>query len=175
MYERFRKYSNKWLKEQTFNPEAVEEWFLGENMAPNIKTVCTKESCVKKPPYHFYYKYRVQVTSANTKENSNKTTKTAGNESSSSTSSSISSSKKNNKTVSNNNNNETTENKPAKSPEQNIETQTETPKSENTSTSDSSKTAEAKVTDNGGDSEKARTDSKPETPTNTENKPSEKN
>lgn len=61
MYDKFRKYTNKWLKENSVNPERVDEWLLGENFNSNCKTVCVKESLPRRPPYHVYYRYKVQV------------------------------------------------------------------------------------------------------------------
>ena len=59
MYSNFKKYSNKWLKENSASHECIEEWFLGENIEPYVKTVCTKESSIKKPPYHVYFRYKI--------------------------------------------------------------------------------------------------------------------
>lgn len=62
MYDRFRKYHNKWLKEHSIGQDSIDDWLLGENLGPSIKTTCVKENCVKKVPYHVYYKYKVAQT-----------------------------------------------------------------------------------------------------------------
>jgi hypothetical protein len=59
MYDKFRKLNNKWLKEHSKTADCIDDWLLGEMAAPATKTVCIKESQLKKVPYHVYYRYRV--------------------------------------------------------------------------------------------------------------------
>jgi len=35
---------------------------MGEHLEPQVKTTCFKESFLKKPPYHVYYKYKSTTT-----------------------------------------------------------------------------------------------------------------
>ena len=67
MYDKFRKFSNKWLKFNSTPTDGLESWLLGE-IYPNCKTVRVKEYQPKKTPYHVYYKYKLpdQLTSLNT-------------------------------------------------------------------------------------------------------------
>ncbi len=59
MYDKFRKFSNKWLKEHAISADCIDDWLLGDHIVPYVKTTCVKESFSKKPPYHVYYKYKV--------------------------------------------------------------------------------------------------------------------
>lgn len=59
MYNRFRQFSNRWLKENGTSSDCIDEMFLGEHLEPSIKTICVKESYLKKTPYHVYYRYKV--------------------------------------------------------------------------------------------------------------------
>ena len=59
MYTNFKKYSNKWLKDNSISHECLDDWFLGEHLEPKVKTICTKESFIKKPPYHVYFRYKI--------------------------------------------------------------------------------------------------------------------
>ena len=79
MYDRFKKYLNKWLKENgTTSSESVNEWFLGESINnPNVKTTCTKDCSLKRPPFHAIYKYKTQkIANVNTASNSSSSTTT---------------------------------------------------------------------------------------------------
>lgn len=58
MYDKFRKYTNKWLKTNSVSNDCIDDWLLGENYS-HVKTVRTKENYIKKTPYHVYYKYKV--------------------------------------------------------------------------------------------------------------------
>lgn len=60
MYDKFRKHTNKWLKENGLTADCIDDWLLGESSAANLagtKTVCVKESIPKRTPYHVYYRY----------------------------------------------------------------------------------------------------------------------
>ena len=59
MYTNFKKFSNKWLKDNSIPHECIDHLLLGEQIEPYIKTICTKESSIKKPPYHVYFRYKV--------------------------------------------------------------------------------------------------------------------
>jgi hypothetical protein len=59
MYEKFRKNIKDWLKEHTIANDSINDWFLGEHLQPQVKTTYVKESCLKKTPYHIYYRYKV--------------------------------------------------------------------------------------------------------------------
>ena len=79
-----RKFLNKSLKEHSVPHDKIDDWLLGESLTPPVKTVCVKESCLKKPPYHVYYRYKVvpnqtPATSSN-KKAKNDTNKKANNE-----------------------------------------------------------------------------------------------
>jgi hypothetical protein len=64
MYDRFRKYTNKWLKESSVSADCIDDWLLGYHLTgSSSKTICVKESWPKKPPYHVYYKYKAQLPS----------------------------------------------------------------------------------------------------------------
>ena len=69
MYERFRKFDLKWLKEHSKAPDCIDEWLLGEETAAGsqqqqTKTVCLREAHLKKPPYHVFYRYKVVPVNA---------------------------------------------------------------------------------------------------------------
>ena len=79
MYDRFKKYLNKWLKEAGTPADSIDDWLIGETLNnPNIKTTCNKDCSLKKPPFHVIYKYKTQKTNVNTSTNNNlqATTKT---------------------------------------------------------------------------------------------------
>lgn len=81
MYDRFRKHMNRWLKEHSASQEATDDWLLGENLVPYVKTTCIKESSMKKTPYHVYYRYKVAnksdtSTASNTTNNKKNKTDT---------------------------------------------------------------------------------------------------
>jgi paired amphipathic helix protein Sin3a len=59
MYDKFRKLNNKWLKEHSKTADCIDDWLLGELAGPSTKTVCIKESLLKKVPYHIFYRYKV--------------------------------------------------------------------------------------------------------------------
>jgi hypothetical protein len=59
MYDKFRKLNNKWLKEHSKTADCIDDWLLGDMAGPATKTVCIKESQLKKVPYHVFYRYRV--------------------------------------------------------------------------------------------------------------------
>lgn len=76
--------SNRWLKENSISPDAIDDILLSEHLEPHIKTTCIKESYLKKKPYHVYYRYKVttsaipstSTTAMPNPSNSNETTKT---------------------------------------------------------------------------------------------------
>jgi hypothetical protein len=71
MYDKFKKFTNKWLKEHSLTQDCIDEWLLGENLeCYNIKTTCIKESMTKKTPYHAYYRYKSIVASNSSASNS---------------------------------------------------------------------------------------------------------
>jgi paired amphipathic helix protein Sin3a len=72
MYANFKKFSHKWLKDSSTSHESVDSWLLGQHIEPYVKTICTKESSIKKPPYHVYFRYKVtnQGQSTTSKNNS---------------------------------------------------------------------------------------------------------
>lgn len=74
MYDKFRKYNNKWLKANAISADCIDDWLMGENYSNVNKTVRVKENYPKKPPYHIYYKYKID-NSSSTGSNSNTTTK----------------------------------------------------------------------------------------------------
>ena len=74
MYDKFRKYNNKWLKANAITSDCIDDWLLGENYSNVNKTVRVKENYPKKTPYHIYYKYKID-NSSSTGLNSNTTTK----------------------------------------------------------------------------------------------------
>lgn len=60
MYDKFRKYVNKWLKEHSLTVDCIDDWLLGDTLGNNnnsTKTTCVKESLSKREPYHVYYRY----------------------------------------------------------------------------------------------------------------------
>lgn len=59
MFSRFRQFSNRWLKENGTSPDCIDDMLLGEHLEPSIKTICVKESYLKRTPYHVYYRYKV--------------------------------------------------------------------------------------------------------------------
>lgn len=59
MFSRFRQFSNRWLKENGTSPDCIDDMLLGEHLEPTIKTICVKESYLKRTPYHVYYRYKV--------------------------------------------------------------------------------------------------------------------
>jgi hypothetical protein len=59
MYEKCRKNIKDWLKEHGIANDSINDWFLGEHLQPQVKTTYVKESCLKKTPYHVYYRYKV--------------------------------------------------------------------------------------------------------------------
>jgi hypothetical protein len=59
MYNRFRQFNTRWLKENGTSHECIDEMLLGEHLEPHVKTICVKESYLKKTPYHVYYRYKV--------------------------------------------------------------------------------------------------------------------
>ena len=59
MFDKFRKCTNKWLKENSISSDCIDDWLLGEHLDPEVKTVCIKESSLKKTPYHIFYRYKV--------------------------------------------------------------------------------------------------------------------
>jgi hypothetical protein len=72
MYTNFKKFSNKWLKDNSISNDCIDEWLLGEQFEPSIKTVCTKENSIKKPPYHIYFRYKTFYEQPDANLNSNK-------------------------------------------------------------------------------------------------------
>ncbi|CAF0772019.1 unnamed protein product [Brachionus calyciflorus] len=60
MYEKFRKNTNKWLKEHAVSTDCIDDWLMGEHLE-NSKTICLKETSHKKVPYHVFYRYKVEV------------------------------------------------------------------------------------------------------------------
>jgi hypothetical protein len=71
MYDKFRKHTNKWLKENGLTVDCIDDWLLGENLTGStsaaaaaaaggsggqVKTVCVKENWPKRTPYHVYYR-----------------------------------------------------------------------------------------------------------------------
>jgi len=58
LYTNFRKFSNKWLKDNSVSNECIDEWLLGGHIGNSIKTTCVKENSIKKPPYHVYFRYK---------------------------------------------------------------------------------------------------------------------
>lgn len=72
MYDKFRKYSNKWLKANATSSDCIDDWLTGEIYANAIKTSRVKENYLKKTPYHVYYKYKTDNSTA-TGLNSNQT------------------------------------------------------------------------------------------------------
>ena len=113
MYDKFRKYTNKWLKTNSIPNDCIDDWLLGENYT-NVKTVRVKENYIKKSPYHVYYKYKVETNTSvatsssasntgsnkrnNQVKNSDKKNTDSSNETASESSSSSSSNKKSTET-----------------------------------------------------------------------------
>lgn len=58
MYDKFRKFSNKWLKFNSTSADGLDSLLMGE-IYSNCKTVRVKEYQLKKTPYHAYYKYKL--------------------------------------------------------------------------------------------------------------------
>ena len=86
MYDRFKKYLNKWLKDNTISSDYVDDWLIGETINnPNIKTTCIKDSSIKRPPFHAIFKYKTQKLNVNStttnsttiQKSTNKSTKTS--------------------------------------------------------------------------------------------------
>lgn len=67
MYDKFRKYLTKWLKENMTPADCIDDWFMGEDLK-GVRTTIVKELTQKKPPYHVLYKYKVESESDNTHE-----------------------------------------------------------------------------------------------------------
>jgi hypothetical protein len=67
MYDRFKKYLNKWLKENGVSADTIDDWLIGDTLNnPNIKTTCNKDCSLKRTPYHVIYKYKTQKLNVNT-------------------------------------------------------------------------------------------------------------
>jgi hypothetical protein len=62
MFDSFKKYLNKWLKENSVASDAVDDWFIDGNSQTNenLKTTCTKDNSLKRTPYHAFYKYKTE-------------------------------------------------------------------------------------------------------------------
>jgi hypothetical protein len=74
MFDKFRKWTNKWLKENSTQADCIDDWLLGEHLDTEIKTICIKESSLKKTPYHIFYRYKVLSADSNqSKSNTNST------------------------------------------------------------------------------------------------------
>lgn len=56
MYDKFRKYNNKWLKSNGIATDCLDDILLGNSLS--IKSLRAKENYLKKTPYHVYYKYK---------------------------------------------------------------------------------------------------------------------
>ncbi|RNA00678.1 paired amphipathic helix Sin3a isoform X2, partial [Brachionus plicatilis] len=67
MYDKFRKYLTKWLKEHMTPADCIDDWLMGEDLK-DVRTTIQKEVSHKKPPYHVLYKYKVESESANTQQ-----------------------------------------------------------------------------------------------------------
>jgi len=65
MFDKFRKLTNKWLKENSISADCIDDWLLGEHLDPEVKTICIKESSLKKTPYHIFYRYKVLSNDSN--------------------------------------------------------------------------------------------------------------
>jgi len=65
MFDRFRKCTNKWLKDNSISTDCIDDWLLGEHLDPEVKTICIKESSLKKTPYHIFYRYKVLSNESN--------------------------------------------------------------------------------------------------------------
>ena len=72
MYSDFKKFSNKWLKDNSISNESIDGWLLGEHNENSIKTICIKENSIKKPPYHVYFRYKTIYDQSDSSINSNK-------------------------------------------------------------------------------------------------------
>ena len=59
MYANFKKFSNKWLKDNSISHDSIDGWLLGDMIEPHVKTICTKEISIKKPPYHNFFRYKI--------------------------------------------------------------------------------------------------------------------
>ena len=81
MYDKFRKFSNKWLKFNSTSADGLDSLLMGE-IYSNCKTVRVKEYQPKKTPYHAYYKYKLpdqSNTTATTSSSASSTTNTKRN------------------------------------------------------------------------------------------------
>lgn len=61
MHNRFQRFNNRWLKENSISVDAFKDALLGnmEYHEPYIETNCVKETNLKIKPYHEYTKYKV--------------------------------------------------------------------------------------------------------------------
>jgi hypothetical protein len=66
MFDSFKKYLNKWLKDNSVASDAVDDWLIDGNSQTNenLKTTCTKDNSLKRTPYHAYYKYKTEKTNS---------------------------------------------------------------------------------------------------------------
>jgi hypothetical protein len=84
MYDKFRKFSNKWLKFNSTSADGLDSLLMGE-IYSNCKTVRVKEYQPKKTPYHAYYKYKLPdqsnttATTSSSSSSSSSTTNTKRN------------------------------------------------------------------------------------------------
>jgi hypothetical protein len=61
MYDRFKKYLNKWLKDNGTSSDSIYDWLTGETINnPYIKTTCIRDNSIKRPPFHAIFKYKTQ-------------------------------------------------------------------------------------------------------------------
>jgi hypothetical protein len=83
MFDKFRKCTNKWLKENSISADCIDDWLLGEHLDAEVKTICIKESSLKKTPYHIFYRYKVLSNESNQSKtnlaSASTTTKTTNN------------------------------------------------------------------------------------------------
>jgi hypothetical protein len=73
MYDKFRKFSNKWLKFNSTSADGLDSLLMGE-IYSNCKTVRVKEYQPKKTPYHAFYKYKLPDQSNTTAPTSSSST-----------------------------------------------------------------------------------------------------
>jgi hypothetical protein len=61
MYDRFKKYLNKWLKDNATSSDSIYDWLTGETINnSNIKTTCIRDNSIKRPPFHAIFKYKTE-------------------------------------------------------------------------------------------------------------------